>query len=117
MTKVLAVNENRDIYASTNGRLVILSGLPAVLQACEHAAYAQLGEMVLNTDQGIPDFNVIWNGQPNLAQFEASLRTAWLRVPDVTQVLSFAAENAGGVVSYSATIETVYGLGVVDGSL
>lgn len=117
MTKIIAVNKNRDIYAGPDGRLAMRSGIDAVLQACEHAAYAQLGEMVLNKDQGIPDFNVIWNGNPNLAQFEASLRTAWLRVDGVVSVVEFSAQNARGVVTYRATIETAYGQGVVSAEL
>lgn len=115
MTRILAVDENNDIYIGRDGRLAILAGLPAVVQACEHAAKVQLGEMIRATNRGIPNFEVIWNGSPNTAQFDAALRAAVLAVADVVRVLALSVQNNSGVLSYQITIETIYGEGIIRG--
>lgn len=115
MTRILATDENNDIFIGKDGRLAIHGGLDAVMQACEHAVTAQLGEMQYAVDRGIPTFTTIWNGTPNLGQFEAAVRQAILAVADVTQVTAFSAEVVGNVVRYTASIETIYGTGVVNG--
>lgn len=115
MTRILATDSNNDIYLGKNGRLVINSGLQAVLQACEHVVKAQRGEMVLNLSSGIPTFETVWNGSPNLGQFEAAIRTAILSVTGVIRVTELSVSASTDAVVYSATIETVYGNGVVNG--
>lgn len=115
MTQTLAVNKNNDLYIGRDGNLVIFFGLDAVLQACEHAVKAQLGEMVLATDQGIPNFQLIWNGTPNLIQWEAALRRAISQVSDVIEVVSLVATQDGNVLNYTATIRTIYGEGSISG--
>ena len=117
MTKILAVNSNRDIYLDSTGRLAVATGQQAVLQACEHAAYALRGQMVLNADGGIPDFTLIWNGNPNLSQYEAALRASWLAVDGVQSIVSFNSVNSGNIVSYEAVIQTIYGSGSLNGTL
>lgn len=117
MTRVLTVDENNDIYVGRDGRLAISSGLPAIRQACEHAAKAQLGEMMFAADRGIPNFATVWSGTPNLGQFEAALRRALLRVDGVLAVTAFTAEVAGGVLSYRVTISTSAGEAAVNGTL
>lgn len=115
MTRVLAVDENNDIYIGRDGRLAISAGLSAVLQACEHAAKAQLGEMIRATTSGMPNFDVLWNGAPNLTQFDAALRATLLSVVDVVRVVSLNVQNKAGVVSYYVTIETIFGEGGISG--
>lgn len=115
MTAVLAVDSNNDLFIGPDGSLALRSGLLAVLQACEHAAKTQLGEMVYAVDQGLPNFATIWNGSPQRAQFEAYLRRALLAVPDVVEVAELSTEAAANVLSYRATIKTVYGIGGING--
>lgn len=117
MTRVLAVDQNNDIFIGRDGRLAIASGLPAILQACEHAAKAQLGEMMFAADKGIPNFTTVWAGAPNLGQFEAALRQALLRVDGVQAVAAFSTSEADGVLSYRVTISTVAGEAALNGTL
>ncbi len=115
MTKTFSVNENNDIFIGNDGNLSISAGLQAVLFVCANAAKAQLGEMVLQVEQGIPNFQTIWSGSPNVAQFEAALRTTLLNVADVTEVSNLSIAISNNVLSYTTTINTIYGNGIING--
>lgn len=115
MTRIFAVDKNNDLYINEQGMLAINTGLQSVLQNCEHAAKAQLNEMVLNYDQGVPNFQTIWNGSPNIAQFRAGLRRAILAVEGVTNIDSLEITVSNNVLSYSAIIATIYGPGILNG--
>lgn len=115
MTRVFTVDRNNDLVIATNGNLSISSGIEAVLQACEQAVKAQLGEMVLAVDEGMPNFQLIWNGSPNIPQFEAYLITTISNVDGVQEVSSVTASASGGILSYTATIKTIYGEGSLNG--
>ena len=115
MTQIFAVNSKNDIYIGDDGQLAIVTGLQAVLQACEHVAKARLGEMVLAIDQGIPYFETVWNGVPNLPQFEIALRQAFLGVDGVTEVISLTTIQRADILSYTATIMTTFGGGTING--
>lgn len=114
-----AVNANNDLYLDTDGNIAIVTDLQAVLQACQQAAKTLLGEMVLQTDQGIPYFTAVWVGVPNLSAFQNALTTSWLQVTGVVSVDNLTTKQAPVVipgttltseaVSYSATITTIFG--------
>lgn len=115
MTLMLGTNANNDIYLGADGNIVVLSGLQAVLGACATASKAQLGEMVLARNSGIPNFQAIWVGVPNYAIWEQYLRTTLLGVPGVVQVSSLTISKNGDVMNYTATIETEFGTGNING--
>lgn len=115
MSRVFTVDSNNDLVLATNGNLSISSGLQAVMQACEQAAKAQLGEMILAVDEGMPNFDVVWNGAPNIPQFEAYLIARLNSVEGVTEVSEVSASASAGVLTYTATIKTIYGDGVLNG--
>lgn len=115
MTRTLTVDSNNDIFIGNDGSLSVSSDLQAVLYACAAAAKTQLGEMVLAVDEGMPNFEAVWVGSPNLAQFEAYLRRTLTSVIDVTGVSDLTITRAGGVLSYQVTIQTIYGSGVING--
>lgn len=115
MSRVIAVDSKNDLYIGPDGSLATATDLEAVMQACQQAAQTQLGEMIYAVDQGLPNFAAVWNGAPNLSQFEASLRATLLAVEGVTAVVSLAATRAGNKLTYQATIETIYGLGALNG--
>jgi len=112
MVQIFAVNENNDLYLK-NGRMVVVNGIQAVMQACEHAAKTLLGEMVLATNQGIPYFQSVWIGVPNFQQFEAALRNAFLAVPNVVEVVSLTVVQTKNVLTYTAVIRTNFGVGTI----
>lgn len=115
MTRVFTVDANNDLMLAGNGNLAISAELEAVMQACAHAAKAQLTEMVLSADQGVPNFQTIWNGAPNVIQFEAYLRRQLLQVVGVVEVVSLEVVISNNVLSYTAVIRTIYGEGALNG--
>lgn len=117
MTRLFAVDENNDIYIAKNGRLAMADGLPAVLQNIEHAVKARLSEMVLAVDRGIPFFETIWNGSPNIGQYDAALRVAVLRVEGVLRIDSISFNRNGSSITYTMVVETIYGGVVSNGSI
>lgn len=115
MTQTFAANADNDLFIGADDRLAIVTGLAAVEQAAAQAARTILAEMVLATDQGLPYFEAVWVGQPNIAQFEVALRSAVNAVQDVVAVASLSIEQVGDELRYSAEIETIYGPGIVNG--
>lgn len=117
MVKTFAVNENNDIYIGKDGNLAIVEGLEATLQLCEQYVKTTLGELVLQTNDGIPYFNTVWAGSPRPQQFEAAVRQACLTVEGVTDINSFSFSQSGDTLNYEINIQTSYGSGVVSGGL
>lgn len=113
MTRSLAVDSNNDIFIGADGSLAVATAREAVLHICAQTAKTQLGEMIFAIDQGLPNFEAVWNGAPNVGQFEAYLRRNLEAVPDVISVDSVTIDATGGSLTYVATIKTVYGPGVV----
>lgn len=123
MAKTLSSNINsslpnvapNDIYLDSIGNISLSYDLQAVLQACAQAARTQLGEMVFNTNQGIPYFKTVFIGVPNVQQFNAALRTAFLSVTGVIEVVSLITTQTNNIFSYTAVIRTIYGSGGING--
>lgn len=127
MTQTLAANVNNniqgvapgDIYLDAQGNIAVVYNQEAVLQACAQAAQTVLGEMIYNTTSGIPFFEAVWIGVPNIQQYNASLRSAFLAVGGgglVTEVISLFTSQNGDVLYYSAIIRTIYGTGTLIGN-
>ena len=69
MTQTFTSDSLNDITLGSDGNLSISTGLQGVLNACATAAKAQLGEMVLATNKGVPNFQTVWSSRRNIAQF------------------------------------------------
>ena len=126
MTQTLASNVNNtlsgvmpnDIYLDSQGNVAISLDLQAVLEACAQAARTTLGEMIFNVDQGIPYFETVWVGVPNIPQYTAALRAAFLGVGGgglVVEVVSLVTSQIDNTLSYTAVIRTIYGSGGISG--
>lgn len=115
MTKTFGTDANNDLFIGDDGNLAVLSGLQATLNACERIAYTMLGELQFEQDRGMPNFQVVWVGAPNINQFEATLTTLLEAVPDVTRVRSLTTSVQNGVLAYTAVIDTIYGTGTFNG--
>lgn len=119
--QTFAVNADNDLYLDQDGNMAIVFDIQAILQLCRQAALTLLGEIILQTEQGIPYQTAVWVGVPNLIIFEGALRDAWLAIPGVLRINSLTTEqriiNASGTPSpvngvvYVATIETIFGIG------
>ena len=117
MTQTIGTDSNNDLYLGSNGNIVILQSQSAVVAACRSASLLSLGEAVLATTTGIPFFQAVFNGQPNIAVFQSYLRTAILNVPGVLSIQNLTTNVNGGVLSYSVTIQSIYGETVIAGSV
>jgi len=115
MSQSFATNSVNDIFINSDGNLSIASGIDAVLFACANAAKAQLGEMIYAQTEGVANFQTIWSNSVNVAQFEASVRSALLSVPGVTGIQSFDMIVADNAMNYVAVILTIYGTGALNG--
>lgn len=104
-----------DIYLNSVGNISLSFDLQAVLEACAQAAQTVLGEIIFNVNQGIPFFQTVWNGVPNLPQYTAALRLAFLNVPNVVEVVSLMTSQLSNELQYTAVIRTVYGSGGISG--
>lgn len=109
MTTTLGTNANNDIFLDPQENITLLTGQAACLAACATAAKAQLGEMVLAINQGIPNFQAIWTGVPNLAIWQAYLRRTLEGVDGVIAVTELTTQQIGNTFTYTATIETEFG--------
>lgn len=115
MTQTFATNSNNDIYINSSGLLQIDTGINAVEDACATATKMQLGEAVLQTTLGIPNFQNVWNGVPNLAIWENYLRSTIASVNGVNNIVSLSIKKQQNTLSYVATIETIYGTAYLNG--
>jgi len=113
--QVISVDENNDIYIKSNGNLSISTDLQACIEACKTAVKTILNEQIYFQGQGVPNFQVLWKSNPNYKQAEAAFRNALLKVDNVTDIVSFEYEVNNNEFSYTAVIETTFGLGTVNG--
>lgn len=113
-TRGIGLNDQHDIYLNDAGDLVIVDDLAACMQGCETAILAQRAEMVFAMDQGIPSRPLVWD-QYLPAQFEAAARAAISAVPGVVEITAFDFNRRDNVFSYTATIKTQWGIGVING--
>ncbi len=109
-----------DIYLNSLNNIAISSDLidgdlQATLQACAQAARTLLGEMIYNVNAGIPYFQTVWNGIPNIQQYNAALRQSFLAVTGVVEVVSLITSQVDNTLQYTAIIKTLYGSGGING--
>lgn len=115
MVKTFGTNDNNDLYLGIDGNIVVLQDLPAIEAACETASLAQLGEMVLATKSGIPNFQTVWVGSPNFPLWQSYLRNTLLGVLGVQDVQSIDIKTQKNILKYTATIVTQFGIGTLNG--
>jgi len=105
----LQLNNNNDLQLNNINNISLAKDIYAVEQSCKNATMALLGEMIFNTDKGIPYFETVWNGNPQIQQAEFEIRSAILDVEGVKNIKDFSIFVKNGVLSYNTTIETIYG--------
>lgn len=111
----LEVDQNNDIFAQ-NGILVVADGVRSLVQRSNQAMKLVLGEARYALDEGIPYFQAVFSGSPNLLIFEAAARKTLLAVSGVTGILSFVADISNNTLTYTATLATDLGQIVLSGS-
>lgn len=106
-----------DIYLDALGNISLSTDLQAVLENCAQAASTRLGEEVFNTNEGIPYFDSVFSGITRQQPLNAALRSAWLAVNGVVEVVSLMTDQVGNAFTYTAIIRTSYGTGGISGSI
>ena len=109
MVKCFGIDNSNDIYLADDGNLAVKTGIEAIATACGTISRAQLGEMVLTTTQGIPNFETVWIGTPRLGIWQSYLRNALQNVPGVDEVSDLSYTINGGILQYIAEIKTQFG--------
>lgn len=109
MVQTFGADANNDLYLGTDGNIAILSGAEAVAAACSTKTKAQLGEMVFETTQGIPNFQAVFTGVPNYPVFQAYLRNNILSIDGVTGIESIFINPVKNTLNYTARIQSIYG--------
>jgi hypothetical protein len=117
MVQTLALGANNDLVLDAAGSLVMLTGVDAVAAACNTAAQAQLGECVLNTAQGLPNFQALWVGVPDYQIWQSYLEGTLLNVPGVASVQSIRITQRNGVLNYVTQINSIYGPTAIQGGI
>lgn len=115
MVQTLAINAQNDIYINSSGNIVMLSGIEAIAQCCQTACMTQLSECVLQKGLGLPNFQTVWNGVPDLAIWESYLQNTILAVSGVTQVYSVNITVGNNQLNFVAKINTIYGSTTISG--
>lgn len=108
MVQSFGQNAVGDIYINSSGLLQVDTGVQAIEDACATATRSQLGEMVFATESGIPNFQTLWVGIPNLALWKSAILNTLQGVEGVTGVNSLNLTVSGNTVSYVAQITTIY---------
>ncbi len=109
-----ARDSNNDLFLNSKNDISMNTGLDACLQACESAVSTILGEKIYNQNDGIPAFNIIWNGVPNLAQARIAIIDTIQKVDNVIEVSNFDFVATDNEFKYTATIKTTFGLGNIN---
>jgi hypothetical protein len=104
--------KNNDLIVQC-GQIGLASGLDAALQLSRHYAQTLAGEMIHAMPDGVRMFDTGFN-QPTLALFANEIRRRIMQVPDVIAVADIDVRVSCENLLYSATIETIYGVGVVN---
>jgi len=115
MTLTFSIDQNNDLYLGSSRNLALASDLQAVLFVCQNAAQAIKGEMIFRPESGMPNFEAVWAGSPNIPAWEAAFRARVLTVDGVTGIKSFTGYRDGNSMRYTAEIITVYGTGAING--
>lgn len=115
MTKVIAINDQNDIYMDGFNSLAIATGDTAVQQAAKTATLAQLEEMILFTLMGMPARQAVWVGSPNYSIYQAAVVAAIQSIYGVNSVTSITVSQAGDTLTYVAVIDTIYGELTING--
>lgn len=101
---VLHVND----ISLSSGQIAMSSGKAAHATIIECALRTRLGELPLDTEQGIPYFDTVFQSSRQIPSFEADLRARIEELPFVEEVgdLDTEFDREKGVLRYSVTVVT-----------
>ena len=113
--QTIAINSDNDIYINSAGNLVVKTDLQAMGDIITNKSQTNINELLYNTEKGIDFFNTIFASPyyPDLFQAEV---TAQIEDTDAVQkITDFTSSESDGVFSYTAKIQTDYGVVALNG--
>lgn len=113
--KTLQTNNNNDIFIDGSKNLSLVADMAAVQNVCQNAALTMKGEIPLNTQAGIPYFDIVFGARPNLELFKKYITDTLESVENVLGVDNVRLDYSDGVLKYSVVIATPYGEAVLNG--
>lgn len=111
------LNENNDIYIDSNGNLALCKDIEAVKTAVSCATKTNYGEIVLNTNLGVPYFTTIFTAHPDIELWKSYMQEAILSIPKVLGISYFKTyiDNKKNLLTYATVINTEYGEAEING--
>ena len=114
MLKVIKNDENRDVVIKS-GRFVFIYDLEAAAQVIDNTIRVQLGEYQYSQTTGVDYLNNAFLGNPNYQRFEAQVRSQVLNLSFVEKVSNFEYTLTESILTYSMTVQTIYGTTSISG--
>lgn len=108
------IDSNGDLYIKNN-RLALVRDADALATVCTQVTSARRGEVLFFEDRGIPFFEQVWGGTPNLPQFEAAVISALTDIDGVVAVPQIIAAIQNDRIVYAAVVQTIYGGVTING--
>jgi len=108
MATTFETNKNNDLFLNEQNTFTVLDGIQSASQASKHRAESVKGEMVLETQNGVKYFESAFD-RINRDEFRESLIRNIRLTPDVESVPFCEVFVVGGVLKYTATIDTIFG--------
>lgn len=113
----IALDETNDIYIDSNGNLVLCKDIEAVKTAVSCATKTNYGEVILNTNLGIPYFETIFTAHPDIELWKSYMKETILRIPKVLGIIAFKTyiDYQKSLLRYAVVINTEYGTEEING--
>src|SRR6056297_1944374 len=86
MNSTFLLNKNNDFEIGQDGNLRIVSGQSAIQQLAKDYLEIYKNELYFQQAEGLPYFENIFNGSPNVYLFEKALRSRILSIPGVNRI-------------------------------
>lgn len=115
MTVTFLTDQQNDLYLDADGNIAMGRDIVAVMSVCDAVAETTRGECVFDVELGLPNFETVWNGVPNIPQWETAYRANIMAIDNVAEVVSLDTVVEDGQLKYEAVISTTFGTGVTNG--
>ena len=116
MTTIKCRTDNGD-FDTSSGSMELISDLDEVIQTSEQTIRQSKGELKYDKEKGISYFQNAFRDNYNEQLFKAEIRDQLLTVNNVQKVVIIDVSRKEKDLTYSATVDTVFGKGEVRGLL
>ncbi|MDR0675640.1 MAG: hypothetical protein LBF97_01180 [Elusimicrobiota bacterium] len=105
----ILTDANNDIYLNSKKSIAIGEDKQALSQIIKNSILTLLGEIELDTTKGIPYFDSLFLGIPDLDLFESYLRNTIKNIDGVIAITNYIYEIKDNIFRYKIYIQTIYG--------